>query len=148
MSQALWMRLREVDWSKHETSDGSSERVPRLLQDLASRKTSRAIKAGHMLWKALCSGGTQSVAEPTAPFLIDLLHQTHTDVKFEILDIIKSCAVHLSELPEKNDWQQATWDTFAIALPILRKLHKSGSADLRISLEPIIDLLQTDSLEK
>ncbi len=148
MSQALWMRLREVNWSDYETSDGNSERVPRLIQDLSSRKTSRAIKAGHLLWKALCSGEIQSAASPTAPFLIDLLHQAHTDVKIEILYIIKSCAVHISELKEKKDWQNKTWNTFAKALPILRKLHKTGSSDLQISLEPIIDLLQTDSLEK
>jgi len=148
MSQALWMRLRDISWSGYTTSEGSGERIPRLLQDISSRKTSRAIKANHMLWKLLCKGGIHQAALPCSTFLIDLLHQAHTDVKLEILDIIKSCVFNLSEINEKSDWQQGTWDTFAKALPLLRKLHSTGSSDLKISLEPIIELLQTDSLEK
>ncbi len=148
MSQALWMRLRDVSWSEFSTSDGSGERIPRLLQDISSRKTSRAIKASHMLWKLLCKDDIHHAAAPCSTFLIDLLHQAHNDVKFEILDIIKSCISKLFNMKEKNDWQKETWNTFAKALPIFRKLHKSGSIDLKIALEPIIELLQTDSLEK
>jgi len=44
MSQALWMRLREVTWSDHKASEGTGERIPRLLQDISSRKIPRAIK--------------------------------------------------------------------------------------------------------
>ena len=140
MSQALWMRLRDVAWSDYTTSEGTGERIPRLLQDISSRKTSRAIKASHILWKALCKDTIQPASEPTTPFLLDLLHQAHTDVKFEILDIFKSFSIKLAELD--------TWDHMAKSLPILRKIHKSGSKDLKISIEPLIELLQSDSLEK
>ena len=148
MAQALWMRLRDVAWSDYSTSEGNGERIPRLLQDISSRKTSRAIKASHILWKALCKDTIQPASEPTTPFLLDLLHQAHTDVKFEILDIFKSFSIKLAKLETKNDWQQATWDHMAKSLPILRKIHKSGSKDLKISIEPLIELLQSDSLEK
>jgi len=148
MSQALWMRLRDVAWSDYSTSDGSGERIPRLLQDISSRKISRAIKASHMLWKTLCNDKIQPASEPTLPFLIELLQQVQVDVKFEILDILKSISVKLSEQDAKNDWQKATWNTLARSLPILRTLHKSGATELKISIEPLIELLQTDSLEK
>ena len=146
MSQALWMRLREVDWSEYSTSEGTGERIPRLLQDISSRKVSRAIKASHILWKTLSNDTVQPASEPTLPFLVELIQQVQSDVKFEIIDILKSIAVKLDKLDSKEDWQQATWDTLARSLPILRKLHKSGSIDLKMAIEPLIELLQTDSL--
>ena len=146
MSQALWMRLREVDWSEYSTSEGTGERIPRLLQDISSRKVSRAIKASHILWKTLSNDTVQPASEPTLPFLVELIQQVQSDVKFEIIDILKSIAVKLDKLESKEDWQQATWDTLARSLPILRKLHKSVSIDLKMAIEPHIELLQTDSL--
>ena len=148
MAQALWMRLRDVAWSDYSTSEGNGERIPRLLQDISSRKNSRAIKASHILWRTLCSDTIRSAAEPTTPFLIELLQQAQAEVQFEIIDILKSFSIKLAPLDNKSDWQQATWNSMAKSLPILRKLHRSGSADLKISLEQLIELLQTNSIEK
>lgn len=148
MSQALWMRLRDVAWSEYSTSTGTGERIPRLIQDISSRKVPRAIKACHMLWKLLCNNEIHHAAAPCTPFLIELLQLVTSEVKLEILDIVKSCALQLTKIDNKNDWQQATWNALAKSLPILRKTHHSGSNDLKITIEPIIKILQTDSLEK
>jgi hypothetical protein len=152
MSQALWMRLREVAWSDYQTSSGNGERLPRLLQDISSRKISRAIKASHMVWKLLCSGGIHPAAEPTVPFLIELSQLVTLDVKLEILDILKSCTVSLMDIEEKQPWQDQTWVSLAVALPLFRQMRNKGSGggseDINISVESIIELLEKDSNRK
>jgi len=148
MSQALWMRLRDIAWSEHKTSSGTAERIPRLLQDISSRKTSRAIKASHILWKLICSGGIQPASEPTIPFLIELSQIVSAEVKLEILDILKSCTVSLLENQEQEPWQKQTWITLAKSLPILRQMRNGGSEEIKISAETVIDLLQKNSKEK
>jgi hypothetical protein len=149
MSQALWMRLREVEWSDYKTSSGDGERLPRLLQDISSRKIPRAIKASHMVWKLLCSGGIQPAAEPTIPFLIELSQLVTADVKLEILDILKSCSLKLIEINEKEPWQENTWKSLVQALPIFRQMHNKGSGggseNINGLVESIIELLQRDS---
>ncbi|MGJ8654863.1 MAG: hypothetical protein ACSHX6_00325 [Akkermansiaceae bacterium] len=148
MSQALWMRLRDVAWSEYKTSTGTGERLPRLLQDASSRKIPRAIKANHMIWKLLCSGGIHHAAEPTIPFLIELSQLVTAEVKLEILDTLKSCTVSLLQIEEHNPWQQKTWTSLAKSLPLLRNMRNGGSEDIRISVETIIELLQKNSNEK
>lgn len=152
MSQALWMRLREVEWTHYKTSSGIADRIPRLLQDISSRKISRAIKANHILWKLICSGGIQHAAQPTIPFLIELSQLVTVEVKVEILDTLKSCTLSLSEINDKNTWQQQTWITLAQALPILRHMRNKGkdggSNDINITLEPLIETLEKDSNRK
>jgi len=148
MSQALWMRLRNIAWLEYQTSTGTSERLPRLLQDVSSRKISRALKSSHMIWKLICSNGIQTAAEPTIPFLIELSQLVSAEVKLEILDILKSCAVSLSKINEPEEWQNRTWISLAKSLPILRKMRTGGSDDIRISVEPLIELLQENSNEK
>jgi hypothetical protein len=152
MSQALWMRLRDVAWSDFETSTGNGERIPRLLQDISSRKIPRAIKACHMVWKQLCSGGIHPAAEPTLPFLIELSQLVTADVKLEILDILKSCAFSLSNLEEKEPWQEQPWTTLAQALPIFRKMLGKGRGEesefISIAVEAVIEILEKDSHRK
>ena len=152
MSQALWMRLREVAWSEYTTSSGNGERIPRLLQDISSRKIPRAIKATHMLWKLLCSEGLRPAAEPTIPFLIELSQQVTYEVKLEIVDILKSCSLLLVEKEDKQSWEQNTWISLVHTLPILRKIRdkgsNKGSADLTTLAESIIELLEKDSNRK
>jgi hypothetical protein len=152
MSQALWMRLREVAWSDYKTSSGNGERLPRLLQDISSRKTSRAIKASHMVWKLICSGGIHSAAEPTIPFLIELSQLVTADVKLEILDILKNCTLLLTDIEDKSVWQEKTWVTLAIALPLFRQMRNKGSGGgaeiISSSAESIIELLEKDSNRK
>lgn len=59
-----------------------------MLENMASRKLPRAMKASHELWSALCSGGIQAAAEPCAPFLVDILGISQPGVQSEILDIL------------------------------------------------------------
>lgn len=148
MSQALWMRLRDVAWSEYKTSTGTGERLPRLLQDVSSRKIPRAMKASHMIWKQLCSGGIHPAAEPTIPFLIELSQLVTAEVKLEILDTLKSCTVSLLEIDEQLPWQKQAWISLAKSLPLLRNMRTGGSEDIKISVETIIELLQQNSNEK
>ena len=148
MSQALWMRLRDIAWSDHQTSTGTGERLPRLLQDISSRKIPRAIKASHMVWKLICSGGIHPAAEPTIPFLIELSQLVTAEVKLEILDILKSSAISLSKINEPLPWQKQTWISLVKSLPILRQMRTGGSEDIKISVESIIEILQQNSREK
>ncbi len=148
MSQALWMRLRDITWSDHETSTGTGERLPRLLQDISSRKIPRAIKACHMVWKLICSGGIHPAAEPTIPFLIELSQLVTAEVKLEILDILKSSAHSLSEINEPQPWQKQTWIYLVKSLPLLRQMRTGGSEDIKISVESIIEILEQNSREK
>ena len=152
MSQALWMRLREVAWSDYKTSLGNGERIPRLLQDISSRKISRAIKASHMVWKLLCSGGIHPIAEPTVPYLIELSQLVTVDVKLEVLDILKSCTVSLTNIEERLAWQEQTWAALAVALPLFRQMRNKGSGggseDINVLVESIIELLEMDSNRK
>jgi hypothetical protein len=148
MSQALWMRLRDIDWPNYKTSSGTGERLPRLLQDISSRKISRAIKASHMVWKLICSGGIQPAAEPTIPFLIELSQLVTLDVKLEILDILKSLTVQLIEIEPLEPWQQRSFTSLAKSLPILRKMRIGGSEEVTLSAESIIELLEMNSTGK
>lgn len=145
MSQALWMRLREVAWSEYETSTGNGERIPRLLQDISSRKVPRAIKANHMVWKLICSGGIRPSAEPTIPFLLELSQIVTAEVKIEILDTLKSCILSLIGIETKQPWQEQTWITLSKALPLLREMRNGGSEEIRISVETVIELLQNNA---
>ncbi len=145
MSQALWMRLREIAWSEYKTSTGNAERIPRLLQDISSRKISRAIKASHMLWKSICSGDIHPAAEPTVPFLLELSQLVTAEVKLEILDILKSCTASLITIKDKQPWQEQTWTLLSKALPQLRGMRNGGSEDIRVSAESVIELLEANA---
>ncbi|MDB9741357.1 hypothetical protein OAB00_00740 [Akkermansiaceae bacterium] len=89
MADALWMRIREVNWEEFQTTKPAN--IPALLKNLASRKLSRAIKASHQIWAALCSGGTvQSAAVPCIPFLVEIFTISDPAVQDTILDILQS----------------------------------------------------------
>lgn len=86
MADALWMRIREVEWAEHPTSDGSN--MPSLLRNLASRKLPRAMKASHQMWTALCAGGElYPAAQPSIPFLMEIMGISDPSVQDGILDI-------------------------------------------------------------
>lgn len=93
MADALWMRLREVKWGDYEVSTGKAEKLDKLLQDLASRKEARAMRASQDVWRLLCSGGIRSAAIPVVPFLVEIIDVSGDSVRCEILDIMKSCAL-------------------------------------------------------
>ena len=104
MADAMWMKLRKVPWEKYPMSPSSKKQVPRILEALASRKGPRAMKAGHDMWVALCSGQIWPAAEPAFPFLVDILGISQPDVQGEILDLF----LKFSSLPQDADaeeWQ-------------------------------------------
>lgn len=99
------MRLREVRWEQYQSSPASKKHVPKILENLASRKEARAMKASHDLWLALCSGGVYPAAEPCFPFLMEILAIAGVGVQAEILDVLLSFA----KVPNDDtaeDWQR------------------------------------------
>ncbi|MFC4991397.1 hypothetical protein [Rubritalea tangerina] len=92
---ALWMRLREVDWGGYEVNSGRADKLPKLMQDLASRKVTRSMRASQELWRLLCSGQLATAAEPAIPFLVEIFRISSVEIQEEILDILKSCAIKL-----------------------------------------------------
>ncbi len=91
MADALWMRIREVEWEQYPTSDGSN--MPSLLRNLGSRKLPRAMKASHQMWTALCGGGElYPAAIRCVPFLLEILAISDPGVQEGILDIFNRIA--------------------------------------------------------
>lgn len=108
MADSLWMQLREVSWEKYEASPGAKKVVPKILENLASRKEARAMKASHELWVALCSGGVYPVAEPCVPFLIGIFDISSDNVQEELLDVF----IKLSQRPgdDAEPWQKRLYE--------------------------------------
>jgi len=104
MADAMWMKLRKVPWEKYKISPSSKKQVPRILEALASRKGPRAMKAGHDMWVALCSGQVWPAAEPAFPFLIEILGIAQPDVQGEILDLFLKFAA-LPYGKDAEEWQ-------------------------------------------
>ena len=103
MADSLGMGLRRVRWNKYEVSPAAKKQVPRMLENLASRKEARAMKASHELWVALCSGQVYSAAEPCFPFLIEIMNISEPSVQSEILDLM----THFAQLP--NGQSEPIW---------------------------------------
>jgi len=88
MADALWMRIREVEWAEYETAHGDGSCMPTILRNLASRKEQRAMKAAHQAWSALCGGGkVHSAFVPCAMFLSEIFGISEPAVQEGILDI-------------------------------------------------------------
>lgn len=104
MADSLWMRLREVPWKKYETSPSSKKAIPKILENLSSRKEARAMKASHDLWLALCSGEVYPAAEPCFPFLIEVFDISSDSVQEELLDVFIKLAQPLND--DAEDWRQ------------------------------------------
>ncbi|BDS07243.1 hypothetical protein NT6N_22830 [Oceaniferula spumae] len=105
MADAMWMKLRKVPWEKYKMSPSSKKQVPRILEALASRKGARAMKAGHDMWVALCSGQVWPAAEPAFPFLVDILGIAQPEVQGEVLDLfLKFATVPNDE--DAEEWQK------------------------------------------
>ncbi len=105
MADSLWMRLREVRWEQFKCSPSSKKLVPKILENLASRKEARAMKASHDLWLALCSGKIYPAAEPCFPFLIEILGISGSPVQGEILDLFLKFA-QVSKDDDAPEWEQ------------------------------------------
>ena len=105
MADSLWMRLREVPWEQFKCSPAAKKTAPKILENLASRKEARAMKASHELWLALCSGGVQPAAVPCFPFLIEILGISEAAVQGEILDLL----LKFTQVPNDagaQEWQK------------------------------------------
>ncbi|MBT8038130.1 MAG: hypothetical protein KJO21_11345 [Verrucomicrobiae bacterium] len=106
MADSLWMRLREVRWEQFTCTPAPKKSLPKMLENLASRKEARAMKASHELWVALCSEGIQPAAEPCLPFLIEILGISEAAVQGEILDLL----LQFTQLP--NDTSAQEWQKY------------------------------------
>lgn len=143
MSQALWMRLREVKWANYQTSTGSAERMPKLLQDLSSRKAARAMRSSQEIWKLLCSGGVHSAAAPSIQFLVDIVFTSTEEVRMEIYDILISCATFLEqqkETEEKVEWYEEAERNLRFGKKDLENLLKKSKGDSLMVLERLFDI--------
>ncbi|WP_346188934.1 hypothetical protein [Rubritalea halochordaticola] len=138
MADALWMRLREVHWGDYEVSTGKAERLDKLLQDLASRKEARAMRASQDVWRLLCSGGIRSAAIPVVPFLVEIIDVSGDNVRCEILDILKSCALGVDKL------ESALGEQLREALITARNdlfwLRRKAKGDVAIAVESFYDV--------
>lgn len=140
MADALWMRLREVDWVSYGSAGNNSARMPKLLQDLASRKASRGMRAAHEVWKLVCSGGVREVAQPTLPFLLEIATMVQPEVAMEVYDIVVSCAVAVAQSDE--GWEaELREDLVKAESSLVRRLARS-KGDLAIVLERLVGQLR------
>ena len=88
---ALWMRLRDISWETYESETLVAGKFPKLLQDIASRKSKRAMKACHELWQILCSGKLHPAAVAVLPILDEILLICSPEIADEIKSIMQSC---------------------------------------------------------
>ena len=88
MADSLWMKLRKVPWDKFPANPGTDKKVSKIIENLASRKEPRAMKASHELWSALCGGAIAPAAEPSIQFLAEVLKISAVCVQSEILDVL------------------------------------------------------------
>lgn len=140
MADSLWMRLREVPWDKFACNPGTKKKIPKILENLASRKEPRAMKASHELWAALCAGKIAPAAEPTVPFLGEILGICAVGVQSEILDIL----ITLSQVPTSDDapaWHHQVIEAIQQELPIIIKRSRSRNDIVSDKAKRLIDHL-------
>ena len=88
MGDSLWMKLRMVPWDEFPPNPGTDKKVSKILENLASRKEPRAMRASHELWAALCAGQVAPASVPSIPFLAEILGISNAAVQSEIFDIL------------------------------------------------------------
>lgn len=138
-SQALWMRLRDEKWGDYEVSSGSAQRLEKVLQDLASRKRARSMRACHEVWKLLCNGGVRSAAVVTLPYLVDIIDISSPDVQMEIADIIKSCALGAAIVDEP--WVESLKQVIRIDKSAIASHLKRAKGDAEIAFASCLDAM-------
>ncbi len=87
---ALWMRLRDIAWETYEPDTSVASKFPKLLQDIASRKSKRAMKACHELWQILCSATLHPATVAVLPILDEILLICTPEIADEIESIMQS----------------------------------------------------------
>jgi len=92
MADAMWMKIRDVDWKAFQSSAGDATGMPTILKNLSSRKPARAIRASHQLWTALCGGGqVYSAVVPAIPLLLEIFSISDPSVQDGIIDVLVRC---------------------------------------------------------
>lgn len=143
MADSLWMRLREVPWDQYPCNPGTVKKVPKILENMASRKAPRAMKASHELWAALCSGSIAPAAEPCIPFLIEIIDISATGVKSEILDILLKCAQSTADDDVSQARQQRIIQAIQHEQFFLTKLMRSNDEVTAEKAEMLINAIHS-----
>lgn len=140
MADALWMRLRDVAWGQYEVSSGKPERLGKLIADLSSRKKVRAMRASQELWRLVCSGGLRSGASVVVPFLVEVIDVSEDEVRCEILDILKSCAVGVLKVEEP--WGDVVKSDLEDGVDSLFWLKRKAKGDVAIAVDGFFDAVK------
>ena len=143
MADTLWMRLREINWEQQESSPQFKKSLPKTIESLASRKESRAIKAGHSLWTALCSGKVYPATEACLPFITEVLPISTPAVQCEILDILTKVKNDLGNI-ERDDlinWQSNTLKTLEMDKALISHLTRSSDEIVADKAENLLSSL-------
>ncbi len=90
MDSPLWQRLRKLDWTAAGIAEKEARSVQKLLQDLASHKEARAMKASQKLWNLLKP--PTPLGPVLEPFLIEIRGISTGPVKCEIDDLLQRIA--------------------------------------------------------
>jgi hypothetical protein len=90
MSDPLWKRLRELDWTETRLSESDVKKHQKLLQHLASRKEARALKAAQELWSLHKTPAP--LGRLLKPFLLEIREISTDVVKKEIDELIERIA--------------------------------------------------------
>lgn len=86
MNDPLWKRLRDLDWQAAEIADKEARKAQKLLQDLASHKEVRAMKASQKLWTLLKP--PSNYGPLIEPFLNEIYGISTPAVQQEINDLL------------------------------------------------------------
>lgn len=133
MADALWMKIREVDWETFPAADNAN--MPSLFRNLASRKLPRAMKASHQIWRALCGGGeVHPAALPSIPFLVEIIPISDIGVQDGIIDV-------LYRIAKEGDRYR---DLLITHQTLLKYLTRSKDAIVAAKAEDLIALLELD----
>ncbi|MDB4262420.1 hypothetical protein N9849_00285 [bacterium] len=87
MDSPLWQRLRKLDWTAASIAEKEARSVQKLMQDLASHKEARAMKASQKLWNMLKP--PTPLGPVLEPFLIEVRGISTRAVRREIDDLLK-----------------------------------------------------------
>ncbi|MDB4142354.1 hypothetical protein N9733_02695 [Akkermansiaceae bacterium] len=87
MDSPLWQRLRKLDWTAAGIAEKEARSVQKLMQDLASHKEARAMKASQKLWNMLKP--PTPLGPVLEPLLIEVRGISTRAVRREIDDLLK-----------------------------------------------------------
>ncbi|MBK1790975.1 hypothetical protein [Persicirhabdus sediminis] len=139
MADSLWMRLRNENWNQLECASGSASSIPKFLQNLASRKAARAMKASHDLWSALGVNHDSlcSANEVTFPYLLEILYISEVEIQCEILDLIIPICKHA----DSASWKTPASKELSNHHPLIKKLSFSKDEMLAEKSQQAFELI-------